>query len=305
MALNFPASPTVNQIYTSGALSYRWTGSAWVGITNIQGPIGNQGTQGTQGIGYAGLTSASSLAISSGAVTFTTNYTQAQSAFVAGTRVRASAASNTANFMEGTISNFSGTSLTISVDTTAGSGTFTSWNFSVAGLQGTQGAQGISLSVSQNSGSTVSRPTGINFVNTSSVTVSVSSAPDGNANVAFKSSGIYDLDDISSNFDGITKSFVITYNGGTPFIANTPDQFDIMIGGVKIYPTKYLYDYVDLTEISVFTRGFYVDSVGNVNFATAPSQPMSFYGTVLSSNSGPPFVYANTPFTALNIMLTY
>lgn len=33
MALDYPASPTTGQIYTSGAASWRWTGTAWVGNT--------------------------------------------------------------------------------------------------------------------------------------------------------------------------------------------------------------------------------------------------------------------------------
>lgn len=67
MALNFPSSPTLNQIYTSGTLVWTWNGAAWVsssaappigytgstGYTGSQGPAG--GYTGSQGnIGYTG-----------------------------------------------------------------------------------------------------------------------------------------------------------------------------------------------------------------------------------------------------------
>jgi hypothetical protein len=30
MALNFPNSPTLSEVYTSGTTSYQWNGSAWI-----------------------------------------------------------------------------------------------------------------------------------------------------------------------------------------------------------------------------------------------------------------------------------
>jgi len=115
----------------------------------------------------------------------------------------------------------------------------------------------------------------------------------------------YTLDDISSQFGGIANSFMLTVNG-VYFNVNNPNQLDITIGGVKIYPTKYIQDYVNQTEINTFNKGFFIDSSGNVNFATAPAQPMTFYGTVeTNSDAQPPYTFANTPFSAINIMLSY
>ena len=115
----------------------------------------------------------------------------------------------------------------------------------------------------------------------------------------------YTLDDISSKFDGTANSFALTVNG-TQFIPNNPNQLDISMGGVKIYPTKYIQDYVNQTEIYTFTKGFFVDSTGNVNFVSAPSSYMTFYGTVETNNDVlPAYTYANTPFSAINIMLSY
>lgn len=36
MALNFPASPTLNQIYTVGEQSWKWDGVAWVALSGAQ-----------------------------------------------------------------------------------------------------------------------------------------------------------------------------------------------------------------------------------------------------------------------------
>ena len=45
MALNFPDSPAVNDIFTSGSSRWIWNGTSWV----RQGSPGAQGAQGVQG----------------------------------------------------------------------------------------------------------------------------------------------------------------------------------------------------------------------------------------------------------------
>lgn len=56
MPIDFPSSPTLNQEYVFGNLTYRWNGSSWrlvrtiaVGTTGPQGPTGPTGSQGVQG----------------------------------------------------------------------------------------------------------------------------------------------------------------------------------------------------------------------------------------------------------------
>ena len=57
MALNFPSSPSVNDIFTSGSSRWIWDGSSWVrqgklgsqGATGAQGSAGVQGAAGAQG----------------------------------------------------------------------------------------------------------------------------------------------------------------------------------------------------------------------------------------------------------------
>ena len=53
-ALDFPASPSTNDIHTENGVSWKWTGSAWtrlgdVGAQGVQGAQGAQGVQGAQG----------------------------------------------------------------------------------------------------------------------------------------------------------------------------------------------------------------------------------------------------------------
>lgn len=86
-----------------------------------------------EGKGYKGLTSTSNIAIATGSKTFTTNLDVSATAFGVGTRIRIAYATNTVNFMEGVITSFSANSLTVNVDLIAGSGTWGTWNFSVAG----------------------------------------------------------------------------------------------------------------------------------------------------------------------------
>jgi hypothetical protein len=91
------------------------------------------------GIGYYNLTSVSSVAIATGSKTFTTNLSNISTAFTVGTRVRVAYVTTPANYMEGVITSFSGTTLVVNVDSIGGSGTYANWAFSVAGIQGSNG----------------------------------------------------------------------------------------------------------------------------------------------------------------------
>ena len=92
----------------------------------------------SQGLGYYGLTSSTSVLIGYGSKTFTTNRDANSTAFTVGTRVRV-ADTPVTNFMEGDITAFSGTTLTVLVDAIGGSGSPSFWTFSVAGIQGASG----------------------------------------------------------------------------------------------------------------------------------------------------------------------
>jgi hypothetical protein len=99
---------------------------------------GYGGAAGAVGAGYT-ATSTTSLAIGTGSKTFTT---QAGMAYSVGARVRASSAANTANYMEGLVTAYSGVTLTVNVDVVGGSGTLTDWNINLAGNRGATGVTG-------------------------------------------------------------------------------------------------------------------------------------------------------------------
>jgi len=138
----------------TGSIGAGFTGSAStaVGPTGVAGSIGFSGST---GIGYA-LTASSSLTIPGGLPAtigfLSTSLTAASSSYLAGDRVRAVAIGNAANYMEGTILSFTGTTLTLVVDTTGGSGTYSSWGFAYTGNKGYSGSVGAA--------STVPGPTG-------------------------------------------------------------------------------------------------------------------------------------------------
>jgi hypothetical protein len=74
-----------------------------------------------------------------GSATFVT---QTGLAYTVGARARASSNATPANFVEGLVTAYSGTSLVINVDTTGGSGTEANWNINLAGNVGPAGAAG-------------------------------------------------------------------------------------------------------------------------------------------------------------------
>lgn len=116
-------------------------------VEAIQQTLGTnpQGTHPTvrdrlAGLGYASMTSTTSRAIGTGSKVFTVNNV---GWYTVGTRVRVmDAAAQTTNWMEGLITDITGLNVTVSVDTTAGSGTKSSWTFNVSGEIGPQGPTG-------------------------------------------------------------------------------------------------------------------------------------------------------------------
>jgi hypothetical protein len=89
---------------------------------------------------YFGGDSATDFAIGVGSKAFTT---QEGLAYTVGSRVRiASLADPTVDYMEGVVTAYAGTTLTILVDLAAGAGNHTDWVFSLAGERGAIGAGG-------------------------------------------------------------------------------------------------------------------------------------------------------------------
>ena len=104
---------------------------------------GNQGSTGATGIGYYGLTSSTSIAITTGNKTFITNITQSGTAFAVGNRVRIWYATAPNNYMEGIVTAFNSNTMTVVIDYVGGSGTYSNWGIGLTGAVGSQGTQGI------------------------------------------------------------------------------------------------------------------------------------------------------------------
>jgi hypothetical protein len=112
-------------------------------------PEGQPGLQGLQGTpGGAGADGAAALvsvtvpgtnAVGTGFVSFGFATTPVNLGWLTGTRLRAAAIADPANWMEGSIVSLGPTEVTLSVDATGGAGSFTGWNLSLAGAQGAPG----------------------------------------------------------------------------------------------------------------------------------------------------------------------
>jgi hypothetical protein len=90
---------------------------------NLTGPAGS---------GYA-ASSTSTLPISLGSITLTT---QSGLAYSPGARARISARSAPANWVEGIVTAYSATAMSVAVDLIGGAGAFSAWNINLAGQPG-------------------------------------------------------------------------------------------------------------------------------------------------------------------------
>lgn len=124
--------------YTAWSLTLAGTPGAdgAPGAPGVDGAPGTNGTNGTNGAGYGG-TSTSTVVIGTGAKSFAT---QAGLAYIVGSRVRVASSAAPSTFVEGVVTDYTATTLTLSVDRTGGSGSLSSWNISLAGEPGINGA---------------------------------------------------------------------------------------------------------------------------------------------------------------------
>lgn len=122
---------------TGGAEVY--ASVSFVAIDATRGNKGDDGDPGADGAGYL-ASSSTSLLIATGSKAFTTS---AGLAFQSGDNVRAaSAADPTTNYMVGSVASYSGTTLTLTVTDTGGSGTYADWTLSLTGEKGETGDAG-------------------------------------------------------------------------------------------------------------------------------------------------------------------
>jgi len=136
-------------------------------------PAGPQGLPGEPGgVGGDGaaalvaVTVPGTNAVGTGFVSFGFAATPVNLGWLTGTRLRAAAIADPANWMEGSIVALGPTEVTLSVDATGGAGSFTGWNLSLAGAQGAPGevtnaamGSAISTAIAGTSNNTNSVPT--------------------------------------------------------------------------------------------------------------------------------------------------
>jgi hypothetical protein len=134
------ASTSAGSAATSATTATTQAGLASTSATNAATSATNAATSATNAANAAAAilaTSTTSNTIGTGAKTFTT---QASKQFQAGQFILVSDSSNSANYMHGTVTSYSGTSLVINSLNIGGSGTLTSWNISISGSPGASGS---------------------------------------------------------------------------------------------------------------------------------------------------------------------
>ena len=129
------------EVNSGFGISYNsWT----INLSGAVGVPGEIGPTGAAGLGYNGLaTSTQALVIGTSTRTLSAlSLNSDQTAYTVGTRIRATANSDSSVWMEGVITFFSGNSLIFTSDTFSGSGTYTGFTVSIAGNPGIQGIAG-------------------------------------------------------------------------------------------------------------------------------------------------------------------
>jgi signal peptidase I len=169
------------------------------GATGATGPTGPTGSTGATGPGYL-ATSTTSVSMAIGSKTFTT---QAGLAYLANDRVRVSNSSS--NYMEGVVTAYTSTTLTVSVDRFVGSGTFASWNIGLAGDVGPTGNNGTNG---------INGTNGAGYTATSTTSVAIGTgakAFDTQAGLAYLPNVRVRVADSSSNYmEGVVASYTGT-----------------------------------------------------------------------------------------------
>jgi hypothetical protein len=107
------------------------------GLQGLQGTPGGAGAEGAAAL--VAVTVPGTNAVGMGFVSFGLATTPVNLGWLPGTRLRAAAIADPANWVEGSIVALGPTEVTLSVDATGGAGSFTGWNLSLAGAQGAPG----------------------------------------------------------------------------------------------------------------------------------------------------------------------
>jgi len=110
------------------------------GADGLQGLPGDPGVPGADGAAaLVAVAVPGTNAVGTGFVSFGFAATPVNLGWLTGTRLRAAAVADPANWMEGIVVALGPTEVTLAVDATGGAGSFTGWNLSLAGAQGAPG----------------------------------------------------------------------------------------------------------------------------------------------------------------------
>lgn len=92
------------------------------------------------------------------------------------------------------------------------------------------------------------------------------------------------LDDLTNNFDGVSKTFTLSYNSSS---VSAPSAHALMISLGNLLLTPYTVNtyesYVFQQEVDVVLDGDYTVSGSNITFANPPLRAQKFYGRLLGS----------------------
>lgn len=134
------ASTSASSASTSASTATTQAGNASTSATAAASSATAAAGSATTAQGYAAAlsdTSTTSLAIGTGAKTFTNS---AGKAFTTGQFLQISSNANSANYMHGSVTSYSGTTLVMNITDTGGSGTHADWNIAIGGTQGAAGS---------------------------------------------------------------------------------------------------------------------------------------------------------------------
>ena len=115
---------------------------------------------------------------------------------------------------------------------------------------------------------------------------------------------VYDLDDVSYMTDGFTTTFPLQYNTNTVTVAS-PWNLMVTVSGItqRAFANTDGYEYVWQSAVIPGSKGYTLNSSGNLNFADAPP-----VGADLNIRVVPGVPNANTkvyPFKPTDIMMGY
>lgn len=149
-------TPQTGYVVVNGGIGPQGT----AGANGITGNDGAPGSAGSPGLSYGPATSTTSLVTAgAGSKTFTT---QANLAYTSGARIRATSV-GTAEYMEGLVTSYSGTTLVVAMQRNSGTGTHADWNLNPVGDVGASGTgSGDVLGPSTNTNNSVPQWNGAN-----------------------------------------------------------------------------------------------------------------------------------------------